>query len=122
VRLATPDPRRHRREPDRPGKRLAASRAYHNRPLARREAAWLEASGIYRGDAYDGAAPAEDRARILAGIGDADAALDEIERLLAGPSWLSVHHLRLDPRWDPIRDDPRFQALLKKYDPPQPVR
>jgi hypothetical protein len=47
----------------------------------------------------------------------------EIERLLAGPSYdISVHTLRLDPRWDPIRDDPRFQALLKKYDPPQPVR
>jgi serine/threonine-protein kinase len=89
---------------------------------ARREAAWLEASGIYRSDAYEGAAPAGARARILAGIGDADAALDEIERLLAGPSSLSVHDLHLDPRWDPIRDDPRFQALLKKYDPPQPVQ
>jgi hypothetical protein len=45
------------------------------------------------------------------------AALDEIERLLAGPSWLSVHTLRLDPRWDPIRNHPRFTALLKKYGP-----
>ena len=44
---------------------------------------------------------------------DVAAAL-EIERLLAGPSWLSVHTLRLDPRWDPTRNHPRFQALLKK--------
>lgn len=57
----------------------------------------------------------EDRARILAQAGEADAALDEIERLLAGPSWLSVHTLRLDPHWDPIPDHPRFQALLVKY-------
>jgi serine/threonine-protein kinase len=41
---------------------------------------------------------------------------------LGRPSWLSVHTLRLDPRWDPIRNDPRFQAFLVKYDPPQPVR
>lgn len=59
---------------------------------------------------------------ILAHAGEADAALVAIERLLAGPSWLSVHTLRLDPRWDPICNDPRFQALLRKYDPPQPVR
>jgi serine/threonine-protein kinase len=57
----------------------------------------------------------EDRARILAQVGDAEAALDEIARLLAGPSWLSVHTLRLDPRWDPIRDHPRFKALLAEY-------
>jgi len=26
-----------------------------------------------------------------------------------------VHKLRLDPRWDPIREHPRFKALLAKY-------
>jgi serine/threonine-protein kinase len=79
------------------------------------EAGWLEQSAIYREDALQGPSAAEDRARILAQAGDADAALDEIERLLAGPSLLSVHTLRLDPRWDPIRDHPRFQALLAEY-------
>ena len=38
------------------------------------------------------------------------------------PSWLTVPILRLDPRWDPLRDDPRFQALLVKYAVSQPVR
>jgi hypothetical protein len=38
-----------------------------------------------------------------------------IERLLEKPSFLSVHTLRLDPRWDPIRDHPRFKALLAKH-------
>ena len=55
-------------------------------------------------------------------VGDADAATDEIERLLSRPSLVSVHTLRLDPRWDPIRNDPRFQALLVKYAEPKPVR
>ncbi len=81
-----------------------------------------QASDLDRDDALFGPILAEDRARILAGIGDADAALDGIERLLAGPSYVSVHPLRLDPRWDLIRNDPRFQALLVKYAEPQPVR
>jgi hypothetical protein len=55
------------------------------------------------------------RALILAQAGEDDAALDEIERLLAGPSLLSVHTLQLDPLWDPIRDHPRFKTLLAKY-------
>ena len=85
------------------------------RDEALREARWLRQSVMYREDAFDGPLLAEDRARILAQAGDADAALDEIERLLAGPSSLSVYTLRLDPRWDPIRDHPRFKALLAKY-------
>ena len=85
------------------------------RDAALREARWLRQSVVYREDAYKGPSVAEDRARILAQAGEADAALDEIERLLARPSWLSVHTLRIDPRWDPIRNDPRFQALLRRY-------
>jgi serine/threonine-protein kinase len=61
------------------------------------EARWLQQSFSYRGD-------------------EAEAALDEIERLLAEPSWVSVHKLRLDPLWDPIRDHPRFRELLEKYE------
>ncbi len=79
------------------------------------EARWLQESVVYREDAIAGPEVAGDRAHILAQAGDAEAALDEIERLLAGPSYLSVHTLRLDPRWDPIRNDPRFKALLAKY-------
>ena len=86
------------------------------RQEALREARWLQQSVVYREDAYDGRLVAEERARILAQAGEVDAALDEIEQLLAGPGFLSVHGLRLDPRWDPIRDHPRFQALLAKYE------
>jgi len=85
------------------------------RDEALREARRLQQSGVYRDDAFDGPVVAEDRARILAQAGEAEAALDEIERLLAMPSWLSVHTLRLDARWDPIRNHSRFKALLAKY-------
>ncbi len=86
------------------------------RQEALREARWLQQSVVYREDAYDSRLVAAERARILAQAGDVDAALDEIEQLLAGPGLLSVHTLRLDPRWDPIREHPRFQALLTKYE------
>lgn len=69
---------------------------------------------MYREDALGGPLVAEDRARILAQLGESDAALEEIERLLAAPSRLSVQTLRLDPLWDPIRDHPRFQRLVAR--------
>ena len=86
------------------------------RQEALREARWLQQSVVYREDAYDSRYVAAERARILAQAGDVDAALDEIEQLLAGPGYLNVHRLRLDPRWDSIREHPRFQALLAKYE------
>jgi TolB-like protein/Flp pilus assembly protein TadD len=85
------------------------------RDEALREARWLQQSEVYRVDALAHSVVAEERARILAQAGVADAALDEIEPLLSGPSYLTVHTLRLDPRWDPIREHPRFKALLVKY-------
>jgi hypothetical protein len=88
------------------------------RDEALREARWLQQSEVYREDAFSGPIVAERRAWILAQVDDADAALDEIERLLARPSWLSVHTLQLDPIWDPIREHPRFKALPSRYAKP----
>jgi len=55
-------------------------------------------------------------AKIYTRVGEVDKALGLIEELLSIPSELSVGELRLDPVWDPLRDNPRFQALLEKYD------
>jgi serine/threonine-protein kinase len=85
------------------------------RDEALREARWLQQSMVYREDARHGGLAAENRAQILAQAGEADTALDEIERLLTMPSWLSVHTLRLEPLWDPLREHPRFQRLLEQY-------
>ena len=84
------------------------------RDEALREARWLQQTALYREDAIDGPALAESRALILAQTHEAEAAVDEIDRLLARPANFTVHNLRLDPRWDPIREHPRFKALLAR--------
>ena len=101
-------------------RRVHAARGLALAGLGRRreallEALWLEQSVGYRQDAFQGSRAAEDRARILALTDHADEALDEIERLLTRPSWLSAHLLRIDPLWDRLRDHPRFVKLLASH-------
>ena len=67
-------------------------------------------------EALQGAYRAEDMARIYAMVGEYDAAIDRLESLLAVPSITAVPMLRIDPVWNPLRDNPRFQALLAKYE------
>ncbi len=66
-------------------------------------------------DAAYGLPYVHDLARIYAIVGEDAAALDELEYLLSIPSWWSVPLLQIDPRWDRIRDHPRFQRMLEKY-------
>jgi len=87
------------------------------RAEAIREVRWLEQSDGYRNNHNCPSEP-EARALILAHLGETDSALAAIERLLAGPSRVTVHTLRLDPVWEPIWGEPRFQALLVKYADP----
>jgi tetratricopeptide (TPR) repeat protein len=88
---------------------------------AMKEAGWLMRSRAYR-DHFDGRPYiSESRAVIFAQLGRAQEAVAELDSLLAGPSWTNTRLIRLDPRYDPIRADPRFQALLVKYANPQPV-
>jgi hypothetical protein len=49
-------------------------------------------------------------------VDEYDAAIDLLDYLLSIPSWVSVPQLRLHPMWDPLRDHPRFQALLERYE------
>jgi hypothetical protein len=55
------------------------------------------------------------RARIHMMCGDIDNALMLLDRSLQTPSGLTIHELRLDPVWDPLRADPRFQQMLAKF-------
>ncbi len=57
-----------------------------------------------------------DLAEIYATAGEQDAAIEELDHLLSIPSWISVPMLRMDPVWDPLRDNPKFSELLDKYE------
>ena len=50
--------------------------------------------------------------------GEHDRALDEIERLLSRPSELGPGGLSLDPIYDPLRENSRFQALVRESEAP----
>lgn len=57
------------------------------------------------------------QAQLYVRVGQPDQAIALIGRVLSMPAGgiLSSGVLRLDPIWDPLRDDPRFKALLVKY-------
>ena len=65
-------------------------------------------------DAMVGPLVEQELALICAETGNRERALDLLEHLIHIPSWLTVHTLRLEPRWDSLRDHPRFQALMKE--------
>jgi hypothetical protein len=49
-------------------------------------------------------------------VGEHDLALDELTYLMSVHSGLTVPQLRIDPLYDPLRENPRFQALIEKYE------
>jgi len=71
-------------------------------------------------DAFAGPAPLEIFARVAARSGEADRAIAALQKLLSMPYESTLASgppitralLRLDPMFDSIRDDPRFQQLV----------
>jgi tetratricopeptide (TPR) repeat protein len=68
-------------------------------------------------DALEGPRPIEILARVAAQMGEPDRAIAALQKLFSIPSWglalvpLTPALLRLDPMFDPLRNDPRFQKL-----------
>ncbi|HEY3661239.1 MAG TPA: hypothetical protein VGK91_08445 [Candidatus Udaeobacter sp.] len=63
-------------------------------------------------DALDGPKMTLMLAQIYAWTGENDAAVELLERSLITPAGVTVSSLKLDPIWDPLRSDTRFQGLI----------
>jgi hypothetical protein len=70
-------------------------------------------------DAFDGPILVISRTRIHLMCGDRANAFALLDRSLQTPSGITIHELRLDPVWDPLRADPRFQQMLAKFGAPK---
>jgi TolB-like protein/Flp pilus assembly protein TadD len=70
-------------------------------------------------DPFEGPEREENMAQIYALVGDADHAIPILKRLLetSAPTEIVPSLLRLNPIWDSICDDPRFQELVAEKKP-----
>ena len=66
-------------------------------------------------DAFGGPEITEGTAQVHAFLGDSVRAIEILDGLLNRPSSVTVESLKVNPIWDPLRNDPQFQALLNKY-------
>ena len=70
-------------------------------------------------DPFEGPLREEQMAQIYSLLGNADAAIPILKRWINTPSASGIAPalLRVDPVWDPIRNDSRFQELVAEKKP-----
>ena len=74
------------------------------------------ASCPYSRDSW-GWTPINNLAMIYAWAGDKESALKQLEASVNVPSGISYGELKLNPVWDPLRGDPRFEKIVASLAP-----
>ena len=68
-------------------------------------------------EATSGVIPLTDLARIYAWVGEKDLALQHLATSAKSNLGVSYGHLKLDPSWDTLRGDPRFEQIVASLAP-----
>jgi serine/threonine-protein kinase len=68
-------------------------------------------------DTYDGPILATNLAAIYAQVGERDLALEQLARLIEVPNGPTPGTLRIEPEWDALRGDPRFDKIVASLAP-----
>ena len=68
-------------------------------------------------DAIDGVALAANLAQIYTWTGERDLAIEQIAAVERVPNYLSYGFLKLQPFWNPLRGDARFEQIVTSLAP-----
>jgi hypothetical protein len=66
-------------------------------------------------DAFGGPEITAGVAEVYCIAGENSRAIELLDGLLGRPSAVTLQGLKVNPVWDPLRNDPQFQALLNKH-------
>jgi TolB-like protein len=66
-------------------------------------------------DAFDGPVCTQTLAETYMIVGEHEKALEILDGLLTRPTHVTVAAVKINPLWDPVRQDPQFIAMLKKH-------
>jgi TolB-like protein/Tfp pilus assembly protein PilF len=91
--------------------------ALGRKELATREAEHaVELMPISR-DIYDGALVLEGLAQVYTWTNERDRAIELLQKLVKMPGYINYARLKLHPMWNPLRGDPRFEAIVASLAP-----
>ena len=68
-------------------------------------------------DIYDGALVLEGLAQVYTWTNEPDRAIELLQKLVTMPGYTNYARLKLDPMWNPLRGDPRFEKIVNSLLP-----
>ncbi len=61
------------------------------------------------------------RCFVYTAIGEKEKAIACLDSAMASNGWMSVYELKYDMTWGPLRGEPGFEAIIKKYEDPDAI-